>query len=199
MRPLAIALVLVLGGACSDEAPAAEETLTEETWPEPLEDDLVVRWRARDGWGLEHFEIGRDGESRYRIERARAPALEVERTIDGDELKALRERLLALDCCALQSDPVTAFGDPLSEGMLELRLPGLSCDVHRVLHRWDDESTVRCDDAVRQLHGRIRPRGTPPDEAEAADGRQSAGEASPEDEAADHEQSDQPVGEVPPG
>jgi len=116
----------------------------------------------------------------------------VQRAIDAGELEALRDRLRELGCCDLESDPATAFAYQPSEGLLEVRLPGVDCDVRRVLHRWDDERTVRCDDAVRQLHGRIRPRGTPPPE-------DSAGEAAAEDEPADEEQADEAVGDVPPG
>jgi len=189
--------MIALCTACSEEPPPAAEALTEEEWPEPIDEvDLVVRWRARDLWGLEQFEIHREGETLYSIDRARAPELRVERTVNGEELTDLRDRLKALDCCALESDAVTEFPEPPSEGMLELRLPGLSCDVHLVLRRWDDEETVRCDDAVRELHGRIRPRGRPaPEEAE----EESAGDAPPEDEAANEEQPDEPVGEIPPG
>ena len=196
---LRIALLIALCSACSDEPSPAAEALGEEEWPEPLDDGgLVVRWRARDLWGMEHFEIHRDGSTLYWIDRVRSPELRVERTVNADDLTALRERLQELECCTLQSDPVTAFATPLSEGMLEVRLPGLECDVHRVLRRWDDEATVRCDDAVRELHGRIRPRGRPAPEAEDAN-EDSAAEASAEDQASDEEQADEAVGEVPPG
>ena len=189
MRLLAILLLTTFG--CSDEAPAAEEALANETWPAALDEDgRIVRWHARDAWGLERFEIHRDGRTRYRIERSRAPALEVERTIDAAELEALRDRLRELGCCALESDPATAFAYQSSEGLLELRLPGADCDVRRVLHRWDDERTVRCDDAVRQLHGRIRPPGTPPED--------SAAQAPAVDEPTDEEEPDEAVGDVPP-
>ncbi len=191
-----IASMMLLCAACSDEPEPASEALTDEDWPEPIDgDDLVVRWRARDRWGLEEFEIHRDGETAYAMARTRSPELRVDRTVNAEELSELRDRLAELECCDLQSDPVTVFPDPPSEAMLELRLPGLECDVHRVLRHWDDEETVRCDDAVRQLHGRIRPRGRPaPEEPD-----DSAAEAAAEDETADEEQADEAVGEVPPG
>ncbi len=193
VRRLALALLLALT-ACSDEEPAATEALADEEWPEALDDDgLIVRWHAQDRWGVERFEIHRDGRTHYRIERARAPELRVERTVNAAALEALRARLSELDCCALESDPVTAFAYQPSEGRLQLRLPGARCDIRRVLHRWDDERTVRCDDAVRELHGRIRPRGTPP-EPEG-----SAAEAPPVEEPSDEEEPDERVGDVPPG
>lgn len=198
MRWIALTLLLV-PTACSDEAPAAEEALTSEAWPEALDEEgRIVRWHARDAWGIEHFEIHRDGRTLYTIARARTPELRVERTLNAEELEALRERLRSLDCCDLESDPSTAFAYQSSEGLMELRLPGVSCDIHRQLHRWDDEETVRCDDAVRQLHGRIRPRGTPPPE-EAEEAEDSAPEAPAEEQPADEEESDEPVGDVPPG
>jgi hypothetical protein len=185
--------------ACSDEAPPADEALAEEEWPEALDEEgRIVRWHARDRWGIERFELERDGSTRYWIDRARAAELRVERTVNATELEALRDRLRELDCCALESDPATAFAYRSSEGLLELRLPGVSCDIHRVLHRWDDGRGARCDDAVRELHGRIRPRGSPPPE-EAEEDEGSAAEAPAEEEPADEEEPDEPVGDVPPG
>lgn len=194
-----IALLIALCSACSDDPAPATEALGDEEWPEAIDgEDLVVRWRARDLWGTEQFEIHRDGDTTYSMARVGAPELRVDRRVNADDLTELRDRLVELDCCALSSDPVTDFPEEPTEALLELRLPGLSCDVHRLLRHWDDEETVQCDDAVRQLHGRIRPRGRP-DPAEAEADEDSAPESEPEEQTADEEQPDEPVGEVPPG
>ena len=150
MRAL-FALLLV---ACGPEEPSGWERAT---WPEPLEDGLVLEWDVQDAWGTERFTITREGAARFEANVTHGThAIRVERDLMANELETLRDDLKLGGCCAIGSQ---SSGPP--EGRLRVRLPEVSCDLTLPVEGWEEPASKTCERALRRLHGRPRFRQLP--------------------------------------
>ncbi|HJK95002.1 MAG TPA: hypothetical protein RMH85_29255 [Polyangiaceae bacterium LLY-WYZ-15_(1-7)] len=147
----ALTLTLALAG-CEDEEQASAAWQVA-TWPEPMDEDVVLDWQVRDlRWGSESFTVHRDGSSLFQAHIEGGATIAVDRRLPPAELEALHDRLAEAGCCELAS--VSTSEENI--GQLHLRMPGLDCDVVLPLEQWDDERPDACEDALRAVHGRAR-------------------------------------------